>query len=97
MSIVYKVPVPIILMLLALTPGAFATQDTQDDKASVYGFQEGIDEAPFGGEVSPNINNYTRAAPYLGTAGRISMAGIEEAKRLGFKLGPVDKRASQFV
>ena len=42
--------------------------------------------APFGGAVSANIVNYTRAAPYVGTAGKLNGDGVAEAKALGFKL-----------
>ncbi|UTW54650.1 beta-lactamase hydrolase domain-containing protein [Kordiimonas sp. SCSIO 12610] len=86
MSTIYKVHALLMLMLLALTAGAFGAHNSQDAKASVYGLHEGINEAPFGGAVSPDINNYTRAAPYLGMGGKLTVAGVEEAKRLGFTL-----------
>ena len=43
-------------------------------------------EAPFGDAVSPNIKNYTRAAPFVGTAGKLTSDGVKEAQDLGFKL-----------
>lgn len=42
-------------------------------------------DAPFGDAVSSAINNYTRAAPYLGTAGLLGEGGVAEAAQLGFK------------
>ena len=47
---------------------------------------EGLREAPYGGAVSANIINYSRAAPYIGVAGSLTEQGVSEADALGFKL-----------
>jgi len=44
------------------------------------------EQAPFGGAVSPNINNYNRVSPYIANAGLLQNNGLEQAKSLGFKL-----------
>lgn len=51
-----------------------------------YRFVQGRTEAPFGDHVSTEIRNYTRVAPYVATAGRLSKLGPAEAKSLGFEL-----------
>lgn len=59
---------------------------TRDGISAPFQMTDGASTAPFGGAVSPDIVNYTRAAPYVGTAGKLTGDGVEEAKRLGFKL-----------
>ena len=42
-------------------------------------------EAPFGDKVSAAIFNYTRASPFIASAGTLGEGGVAEAKALGFK------------
>lgn len=41
-------------------------------------------QAPFGDKVSAALLNYNRAAPSVGSAGRLEAGGVAEAKALGF-------------
>lgn len=41
-------------------------------------------DAPFGDKVSARIVNYNRAAPAIGSAGKLDGGGVAEAKALGF-------------
>jgi len=47
--------------------------------------QAGAGEAPFGDRVSTAIFNYTRASPFIASAGNLGEGGVAEAKALGFK------------
>ena len=51
-----------------------------------------VRQAPFGGDVSRAVANYNRASPYIATAGLLHKGGLEEARRLGFRL-IIDLRA----
>lgn len=62
--------------------------------SSPYILEDALIEAPYGGQVSADIINYTRAAPYVGIAGKLQGDGVAEAQRLGFKL-IIDLRAPQ--
>jgi len=42
-------------------------------------------EAPFGDRVSAALFNYTRASPFIASAGTLGVGGVAEAKALGFK------------
>lgn len=42
-------------------------------------------QAPYGDKVSGDVINYNRAAPQVGTAGRLEGNAVAEAKQLGFR------------
>lgn len=60
-------------------PGLTGVDDTPYDVAA------GWKQAPYGDKVSAVFSNYSRASPYIGTAGVVRGGGFEEAKALGFK------------
>lgn len=80
-----RLPGILLLMLAAAIAGCAASSPTREI-ASAFAVEEGRATAPFGGDVSPNIVNYTRVAPNVGLAGRLTAAGVEEAHELGFSL-----------
>ncbi len=53
--------------------------------ALVLAAQAMAGEAPFGDKVSAAIFNYTRASPFIASAGTLGEGGVAEAKALGFK------------
>ena len=76
----------LVAIVGSLPACASLQQDEQRSIASPFIIADDITGAPFGGVVSENIVNYTRAAPYVGTAGKLNGDGVAEAKALGFKL-----------
>lgn len=74
------------ILCLGMTACASITSPAKYTISPSYTSTEGISEAPFGGDVSPDIVNYTRAAPYVGTAGKLNGNGVAEAQQLGFNL-----------
>lgn len=82
---IFKVAVPCFLLAIAACSQSEPSIQ-QRDIAPAFILQEGLATAPFGGAVSEDIVNYTRAAPYVGTAGKLTGNGVEEAQRLGFNL-----------
>ena len=53
--------------------------------ALVLAVQAVAGEAPFGDRVSAPLFNYTRASPFIASAGTLGEGGVAEAKALGFK------------
>ena len=51
----------------------------------IFAAQAVAGEAPFGDKVSAAIYNYTRASPFIASAGTLGEGGVAEAKALGFK------------
>lgn len=51
-------------------------------------------QAPFGDKVSANITYYSRATPFIGTAGVLKPGAVGELKALGFK-AVLDLRAAK--
>jgi len=47
---------------------------------------EGVAKAPLEEELTPQIKNYVRVAPYAAIAGAITESGFEEINQSGFKL-----------
>lgn len=81
-------PLLFSIIISTFSLGACVTQSlpTEHEIALPYTLDDTLSEAPFGGAVSPDIVNYSRAAPYVGIAGRLNGNGVAEAKELGFKL-----------
>lgn len=79
-----KLSIPILL--LGITACASVAPDTRYTISSTHAFAEDIAEAPFGDQVSTDITNYSRAAPYVGIAGKLEVSGVAEAQQLGFKV-----------
>jgi len=71
---------------LTLTGCAMEPSPSRQEVATPFLIADGASTAPFGGAVSADIVNYTRAAPYVGTAGKLNGDGVAEAQRLGFQL-----------
>ena len=83
------------LMLASAAIATSTVSRAQSDSslsAPFLSYGKHVKQAPFGGEVSDSIVNYNRVAPYVANAGLLRGKGLEEAKRLGFKL-VIDLRA----
>ena len=66
--------------------GCATETSTPRTVAAVFETSEGQSTAPFGDKVTENIRNYTRIAPNVGMAGKLTEAGVREAKAHGFAL-----------
>ena len=73
-------------------PALTHAQSDSSLSAPFMSYAKRTQQAPFGNEVSGAIVNYNRVAPYIANAGLLRVTGLEEAKRLGFKL-VIDLRA----
>ncbi|MEO1149668.1 MAG: sulfur transferase domain-containing protein [Pseudomonadota bacterium] len=80
----FKLSIPILC--LGMSACASVAPHAEYVITPSYILTEGVSKAPFGGEVSSDILNYTRAAPNVGTAGKLVGNGVAEAQQLGFKL-----------
>ena len=58
----------------------------RQEVSAVFAMDETRPAAPYGGEVSSDIANYTRVAPNVALAGRLEGNGVREAQTLGFSL-----------
>ena len=76
----------------AAAPALTRAQSDSSLSAPFRSYGKRVKQAPFGGEVSDSIVNYNRVSPYVANAGLLRGKGLEEAKRLGFKL-VIDLRA----
>lgn len=83
----YRSGIALFTASIALLGSAYGLDPMQDTITAPYDTaDQTLAMAPFGDAVTRNIVNYTRAAPYVGIAGRLNPAGVSEAKALGFHL-----------
>lgn len=75
-----------VVILISISGCATNNAPAPDVVANIFERDQAIQEAPFGGDVSSEIVNYTRVAPSIGIAGKLHGDGIVEAKELGFQL-----------
>ena len=81
-----KIVSRVIFVSIAATTGCSTAQETLTEVSQIFELEDGRATAPFGDAVSENIFRYSRVAPNVGLAGKLTPEGVNEAKALGFNL-----------
>lgn len=81
-------PKSIAAMALAtfLAFGCASNEEAPKALSPLFEIDENRPGAPFGDQITLDIVNYSRVAPNVGLAGRLTEAGVREAKMHGFAL-----------